>query len=547
MRDGITGGDAIVRALIANGVDTVFGLPGVQTYPIFDALARNKNAIRTITARHEQAAAYMAFGYARSTGRPGVYSVVPGPGVLNTTAALCTAFGANAPVLCLTGQVPSPFLGKLRGHLHELPDQLATLRSLIKGAERIDRPADAPAAVNKAFRKMLSGRPGPVSLEMCWNTMAWREEVDDLPPSSGDLKLNVDPGTLARAVDLIANAKQVMIMTGGGAQHAGAEIRDLAETLNAPVTAFRGGKGVVPDDHDLAISSVAAYDMWPEVDLLIGIGSRLEMPYMRWSGMMKLVERPEAPPHLIRIDIDPVEMQRLVPHVGLVTDAARGANALTAALKERGVSPLNGRRNFAEIKADARRQIEKIQPQMAYLDVIRAVLPRDGFLVEEISQMGFTAYYGYPTYAPRTFVSSGYQGTLGFGYPTALGVKIAHPDKPVISLNGDGGFMFGVQELATAMQHNIGVVALVFNNSAFGNVRRDQKRLFDGRVLGSELQNPDFLKLADSFGMAAHRVASPEALRPVLRDAIAADAPCLIEIEIEENSETSPWEFIHRV
>ncbi len=547
MRDGITGGDAIVRALIANGVDTVFGLPGVQTYPIFDALARNKNAIRTIATRHEQAAAYMAYGYARSTGRPGVYSVVPGPGVLNTTAALCTAFGANAPVLCLTGQVPSPFLGKLRGHLHELPDQLATLRSLIKGAERIDRPADAPAAVNKAFRKMLSGRPGPVSLEMCWNTMAWREDVDDLPPSSSDLKLNVDPGTLARAVDLIANAKQVMIMTGGGAQHAGAEIRNLAETLNAPVTAFRGGKGVVPDDHDLAISSVAAYDMWPEVDVLIGIGSRLELPYMRWSGMMKLVERPEAPPHLIRIDIDPVEMQRLVPHVGLVTDAATGANALTAALKERGVSPLNGRRNFAEIKADARRQIEKIQPQMAYLDVIRALLPRDGFLVEEISQMGFTAYYGYPTYAPRTFVSSGYQGTLGFGYPTALGVKVAHPDKPVISLNGDGGFMFGVQELATAMQHNIGVVALVFNNNAFGNVRRDQKRLFDGRVHGSELQNPDFLKLADSFGMTAHRVASPEALRPVLSDAVAADVPCLIEIEIEENSETSPWEFIHRV
>src|SRR5262245_46731360 len=214
-----TGGMAIVEALIANGVDTVFGLPGAQLYPLFDALQQRGDRVRTVGARHEQACGYMAFGYARSTGRPGVYAVVPGPGVLNTTAALCTAYGCCAPVLCVTGQVPSAFLGRGRGHLHELPDQLATLRTLVKWAARIERPADAPEAINEAFRQRLSGRPGPVAVEMAWDTMASSAFVEPLGAAVMPRLPAPSPLEVEAAAKLLAAAKRPIIMTGSGAQH----------------------------------------------------------------------------------------------------------------------------------------------------------------------------------------------------------------------------------------------------------------------------------------------------------------------------------------
>jgi len=541
----MTGGDAMVEGLIANGVDTVFGLPGVQTYPLFDALAKNRNAINTITTRHEQGAAYMAYGYARSTGRPGVYTVVPGPGVLNTTAALCTAFSANAPVLCLTGQVPSQFMGQMRGALHELSDQVGTLRSIIKGADHVATPAEVPAAMSAAFTQMMSGRRGPVAVEMCWDTMAEASDVADQVAAEPEPNPGLDLSAVKAAAELIGGATNIMILTGGGAVEAGAEVGALAELLGAPVSCFRAGKGVVADDHELAVSMVAAYELWEDTDVVIAIGTRAELPYMRWQGVHDRVEKPEGPPHLIRIDIDPVEMQRLVPKVGIVADAADGATALIAAIGPSGKKPIN------HARLDAARQVAaplvaKIQPHITYLDVIRAELPRDGFFVKDICQIGFASYLGFPVYEPRTYVTSGYQGTLGFGYATALGVKVGNPDKPVVSVNGDGGFMFNVQEMATAVRYQIGVVAIVFNNHAFGNIRRDQNRLFDGRVMGSELTNPDFMKLADSFGMASYRVDSPESLQPVLRQAIAANAPCLIEVEIDLETERSPWGLIYR-
>jgi acetolactate synthase I/II/III large subunit len=551
----MTGGMAIVEALIANGVDTVFGLPGAQLYALFDALQQRGDQIRTVGARHEQACGYMAFGYARSTGRPGVFAVVPGPGILNTSAALCTAHGCCAPVLCITGQVPSAFLGRGRGHLHELPDQFATLRSLTKWTARIERPADAPAILNEAFRQMLSGRPGAVAVEMAWDTMASSAFVEPPGPTVIPSPPAPSPLEVEAAANLLAAARRPMIMTGSGAQHASEAVCALAEELDAPVAAFRGGRGIVPEDHALGISSYAAFRLWPETDALVGIGTRVEMPYMRWTGMMALVDRPQAPPHLIRIDIDAAEMRRLVPHAGVVADADAGTRALLAAVRRlRGrkgaaKSPAKGaseaRSRIAAAKTEARAAYEKVQPQLAYLDVIRKVLPRDGLLVTEVSQVGFTSYFGYPVYAPRTYISEGYQGTLGFGFPTALGVKVAHPDKPVVSITGDGGFMFAVQELATAAQYGIALVTLVFNNASFGNVLRDQRTGFGNRVIGSVLDNPDFMLLAKAFGVEGHRVASPAALERVLAKMIRSAKPVLIEIEVPQGGEVSPWEFIH--
>jgi len=543
-----TGGGAIVNALIANGVDTVFGLPGAQTYPLFDALAQNTDRIRTYGARHEQTCAYMAFGHARSTGKPGVFSVVPGPGVLNTTAALCTAMGCCAPVLCITGQVPSPFLERGRGHLHELSDQLGTLNTLVKWTARIERPQDASDVVNEAFRQMLSGRPGPVVIEMAWDTMASSAEVYSAPAAVIETARPPLSDEIERAANLIARAKQPMIMVGSGAQHAASEVHQLAETINAPVAAFRGGRGIVAEDHALGVSSFAARQLWPETDVLIGIGSRLEMPYMRWTGMMELIERPSAPPHLIRIDIDPTEMRRLVPHAPIVADAAQGTAALQAAVLKLQDATAPGDANrvarIAKAKIDARQAIEKVQPQLAYWDIIREVMPRDGIITTEVSQMGFTSYFGYPVHEPRTYISEGFQGTLGFGFPTALGVKAAHPDKPVVCITGDGGFMFAAQELATAAQERIALVTLVFNNASFGNILRDQKNRFGNRIIGANLVNPDFMQFASSFGIEAHRVTSPAELRPLLEDAIKAAVPVLIEVETPRGSESDPWGFI---
>jgi acetolactate synthase I/II/III large subunit len=547
----MTGGMAIAATLIANGVDTVFGLPGAQMYPFFDALQQRSDRVRTIGARHEQACGYMAFGYARSTGRPGVFSVVPGPGVLNASAALCTALGCNAPVLCVTGQVPSSFIGRGRGHLHELPDQLATLRGLTKWAARIDRPADAPGVIDEAFRQMLSGRPGPVAVEMAWDVMASSEFVRSLAAATIEPAAPPAAAEIEAAARALVSARRPMIMVGGGAQHASQAVRALAEELGAPVAAFRGGRGILPEDHALGLSSYAAFRLWPQVDALIGIGSRLEMPYMRWSGMMKLIDRPSSPPHLIRIDIDPAEMHRLKPHYPIVADSAAGAEALLDAVRalraQKSGVPSRARDDapIAAAREEAARAITKVQPQMDYLAVIRTALPRDGLLVEELCQVGFASYFGYPVLAPRTYISCGFQGALGFGFQTALGVKVAHPDKPVVSITGDGGFMFGVQELATAAQYGISLVTLLFNNNSFGNVLRDQRLGFDGRVIGAALDNPDFMQLAKAFGVEGHRVDSPAALRPVLAQALKANGPVLIEIVVMQNSEISPWEFIH--
>ena len=550
----MTGGMAIVEALIANGVDTVFGLPGAQLYPLFDALQQRSDRIRTVGARHEQACGYMAFGYARSTGRPGVFAVVPGPGMLNTCAAICTAHGCCAPVLLITGQVPSAFLGRGRGHLHELPDQLATLRSLTKWAVRIERPADAPAILNEAFRQMLSGRPGAVAVEMAWDTMASVGHVEPLGAAAIPRAPAPSPSEVEAAAKLLATSMAPMLMVGSGAQHASEAVRALAEELDAPVAAFRGGRGIVAEDHELGVSSYAAFRLWPQTDALVAIGTRVEMPYMRWTGMMSLIDRPQAPPHLIRIDIDPAEMRRLVPHAGIVADADAGSRALLAAVRRlRGrkgttkavVGANQARDRIAAAKAAARAAYSKVQPQLAYLDAIRQVLPRDGVLVIEVSQMGFTSYFGFSVHAPRTYVSEGFQGTLGFGFPTALGVKVAHPDTPVVAMTGDGGFLFAVQELATATQYGIALITLVFNNGAYGNVLRDQQTAFANRVIGSVLDNPDFMLLARAFGIEGHRVTSPAQLGRVLAKTIKTPKPVLIEIEVPQGSEVSPWEFIH--
>ena len=309
--------------------------------------------------------------------------------------------------------------------------------------------------------------------------------------------------------------------------------------LQAPVVSFRGGRGIVGDDTPYGFNCVAGYEYYQSTDLMIGVGTRLELPAFRWQAGI-------APGNMIRIDIDPTQSVRLRGNVGIVADSKLALQALLDELQTDFSARESKAAELEEVKEKAWQRIEQIQPQMSYLNVMRDVLPREAFVVEEISQVGFASWYGFPVYEPRKLVTGGYQGNLGHGFQTAVGVKIANPDCPVVSITGDGGFMFGVQELATAVQYKVGLITLIFNNNAFGNVRRDQIEFYDGRVYGSELVNPDFVKLAESFGASAYRAQSPEELRRCLEKALidAEDGPVVIEIPCERGSEASPFSLL---
>jgi acetolactate synthase-1/2/3 large subunit len=531
----MTGGEAIVDSLLRHGIDTVFGLPGVQMYGLFDAFARNANRIRVINARHEQTTAYMALGYACATGKPAVYSVVPGPGLLNTTAALSTAWSVNAPVLCLTGQVPSSQIGRLRGQLHELPDQLATLRTLVRHAERIEDPTEAPRKVARAFQEMMSGRPGPVALEVPLDQLPAEAEVtpcDPLPPHPAPVP---DPVKIARLAGMIDAARSPMIWVGAGAMDAGPEIRALAERIGAPVVRYRGGRGVLDDRHPLSLTVPEGYKLWPGTDLLIGIGTRLDVPIARWGKLPDGIR-------IARIDIDPAEFRRLAVDLGIVADAADAARTLTEAVARR--DDPDRAAAIARAKAEVAAEIQSVQPQMSFLEAIRDALPEDGIFCDEMTQVGYVSAFGMPFHAPRTAIGSGFSGNLGAGFPTALGVKVAHPDRAVVAVTGDGGFLFGGSDLATAVRYGINLVTVLFNNESYGNVLRDQRRLYDGRHCGAELTNPDFQIYAKAFGVRSWRVTDAAGLRSALGEALAANAPCLIEVMTDITKEPSPFRFL---
>ncbi len=531
----MTGGDAIVDSLLKHGVETIYGLPGVQMYGLFDAFARNANRMTVINARHEQTTAYMALGSALSTGKPSAFTVVPGPGVMNTMGALTTAWGVNAPVMCITGQVPSAMIGRGRGQLHEMPDQLATLKTLLKFAERIEHPTEAPQVMARAFQAMLSGRPGPVAVEMPWDMFAASADVTPIDPLGKRADPVPDPEKIAALAKLIGEAKAPMIWVGGGAVDAGKEVLELAEKIGAAVVSFRTGKGVVDSRHALSLNTVEGFHLWDKTDLLIGIGTRLDVPLSRWAPS-------PAGLKVARIDIDPTEHRKLAVGVAIVADAAEGTRALIDAVSKKADTKA-WRDEIAAAKEAGRAQIRKAQPQFGMVEVIREALGEDGIIVDEVTQVAYIVWYGYPVYSPRTLISSGFSGTLGYGFPTALGVKAANPDRPVVSVTGDGGFLFGGSDLATAVQFGINLVTVVVNNSSYGNVLRDQQRLFDGRHSGSVLTNPDFQGYAKAFGVPSWQVKDAAGLKGALKEALAANAPAIVEVVSDIKADYPPYEF----
>jgi len=527
--------EAAVATLIAHGLDTVYALPGIHNDHLFDAFQRTSENLRVVHTRHEQGAAYMALGAALSTGKPQAYAVVPGPGLLNSGAALLTAYGMNAPVLAIIGQIPATAIGKGHGHLHEIRDQAGIVSRLVDHSSFIEGPVEASAKIAKAIHSMSCDRPGPAAIECAIDVWGRRGPVPAIarPALLAPGKINIDK--VRAAAKILGKAQRVLIVVGGGAQDASPEVTLLSSMLQAPVLGYRRGRGILDSRDPFSVTLPLGRDLWAEADAVLAVGTRLLNPMTQW-GMDKTLQ-------IVRVDADPDEPARIgKPKVALVGDAAPILRALIDELAK--VNPRRAQRHDEMLgrQAKLRKRLAKLAPQLAFLEAIRAELPDDGIFVDEVTQIGFAARLALPVYRPRTFLSPGYQDNLGWGYATSLGAQHARPDVPVLSINGDGGFLYTGNELATAIRHGIPLVAIVFVDGAYGNVRRIQQEDFGNRLIACDLANPDFVKYAESFGAAGRRARGPDELRKILRESFARREPTLIEVPV--GAMPSPWEFI---
>jgi acetolactate synthase-1/2/3 large subunit len=530
----LTTAEALVETLLAHGIDTVYGLPGLHNDPLFDAFHGARDRLRVLHARHEQTSAYMALGAALATNRPQAFAVVPGPGFLNASAALLSAYAMNAPVIGIIGQIPQGDIDRGFGHLHELRDQLGIAGHFAKFTARIRAPHEAPDITRAAIASTLSGVPRPAVLECAMDVWGRRGAVA-LSAAAELRHAPVDDDLVAAAAKLLGNAERPLIVVGGGAQGASAEITRIAELLEAPVAAFRRGHGVLSARHRLAINLPIAHRLWRSADVVLAIGTRLHWQQANWGLDPGL--------KVVRIDVDPETPARYAPPaVALVGES----HAYTAALLE-ALPRFNRKRaardaDLAPHRAWLAERLSKLEPQMGYLAAMRRALPDDGIFVDEVTQLGFAARLAFPVYRPRTYLSAGHQDSLGWGLGVALGAKVACPDRPVLAIAGDGGFMYQLGDLATAVQHAIPVVFVVFDNAMFGNVKRIQQEQYGGRTIAADLHNPDFAKVAAEFGAAAERIASPAELERAIVRGFARKGPTVLHVPVGEMP--SPWDMI---
>jgi len=528
----MSGGEALVKSLVREGVEVVFGIPGIQIYGIVAAL-RDEPAVRMVTTRHEQAATYMADGYARASGKVGVALVVPGVGLYNAAAGLATAYARSSPVLCIAGQIPRHQMGRNLGAVHEISNQLDVVRPVTKWRRQVLRPRDVPDAVAEAFRRMRSGRPRPVAIEIPPDASVEQEDVQLRDPYRVP-RIVPSPDHLREAARVIAGSRLPLIYAGGGVASSDAEeaLVRLAEATHIPVITSTGGKGTIPDDHPLSYGSCFSpqaerqemnqlYDVMQAADVVIGIGARFSLGNPAGEKST-----------LVNINIDDDELTRVQANtIPLHGDARATVEALLPYLAEAGAG---NRPSPAEAVTIARRliayyDIQLHEPQYAILQALRSAVPEDAFALWGITQLGFYARTHWQVNRPKTYIDSGYSFNLGYSFPTALGVKVAQPDRPVVCLVGDGGFMFNASELSTAVKYGINVTTVVFRNDSYGNVARDLDEVFGG-TYETDLHNPDFVKLAELFGAVGMRAKDPMELETLIPLALEKRAPVIIEV-----------------
>jgi acetolactate synthase-1/2/3 large subunit len=535
----IYGAHAIVKCLEREGIEYVFGIPGLYSMPIFDALYHHPT-IKVITVRHEQGAALMADGYARVSGKPAAVLLLPGPGVTNAMTGIGVAYYDSSPMLVLNSQVNREFIDKRAGLLHEMTNQFEIVAPLTKYGERINDESQISQVFTRVMAQSRIGRPRPVQIEIPRDI-----QVMDVPWSGADEEVSSEPPErqmpadelLVSAVKGLSEAEKPLIIAGGGvvSGEASDQLVSLAERLGAPVLTTGMGAGSIPSDHPLAcgISWIAAADMRPLVaasDLVLAVGTRFNLDMTQGWDL-------PLPDNTIRIDIDPDEIERNIPmRLKLVGDARITLAALNEGLEEIGVDR-HGKMHPALV--EQRRVFrdalyKKLGSTRPWMEALRGALPRNTIL-----SCDMTLFWGdmlgiLPIYEPRTLLAPWGFGTLGFGLPEAIGAKIAKPENPVVTICGDGAFLFTGTELATALQYNINIPIIIPNNNAYGMIKVQQRDQFDEQFMAVDLVNPDFVKLAHTFGAYGYRATTPEQLNQRLVQALDADKPTVIEI---------PWQW----
>lgn len=529
----MTGGEAVVAILKREGVEYLFSIPGVQIMGVFDALYGEKD-LRLVVVRHEQSALYMADGYARVTGKPGVGLVVPGPGVQNALSAVGTAYACSSPLLLLAGQIETKDLGRDGGALHEVNDQLDMVRPVTKWCKRVMKVEEIPGAIQEAMRRMKTGRPRPTEVEIPWDTIRSSGEVEftsgeTLPPSAPD------PQRIRQAADLLVQAQKPLIWAGGGAiiSDSSAELTELAEALGAPVAVTAQGKGAVPENHPLSLEG-AYYGFGPvrwgmaKADVVLTVGTRITWQQGRPSTALR------SPQKLIQLDADPSMIGKNYPaEVALVADAKAALRRLADEAGKRKVNRERwNSRELEQFRENHRNWLRENAPlQYQMIKTIREELDDDAILVCGVTNIGYWANLAYEVRRPRTYITSSYFATLGYSFPTALGAKLAAPDRQVVCVVGDGGFLYACAELATAVRYGINLVTIVFNDQAFGSTKSDQVVNFKGRIVGTEVNNPDFAGLAEVFGAKGLK-ARPEQLGKALQEGLKSKQPVVIEVPV---------------
>ena len=527
------GGDLLIECLRAQEVRCLFGMPGTQNIQIYDSLLRCGAGIDHVLVRHEYAASVMADGYARATGDVGVALTVPGPGASNASTGLLQAYTDCVPVLLITGQHESKHYRRDPSkHFHGL-DQMSFFEPITKYRAIAHTIADIPRVVDEAFAVMRSPRPGPTMLEFPQDVIMGEDDV--APGARVEPSVSAAPALalIQTAAEKLRTASRPLILAGGAAitGDARSELLSLAEKLHAPVAVTRRGKGALPEGHELALCNINGYlgrEALAVADCTLAVGSRFtSIDTNNWTA--------EYPRPLIQLDPEESEIGREYEcDIGIAGDLKTSLQALAEEVDGPSCQ-------WRELLETHRARFEA-QPPLPLLPEIREVLPADGILSVDVHGIGYSVFSEYPIDDPATFIYPCIGVSLGHGFPAALGAKIAHPERAVVSFSGDGGFLMGSSELATAMRYGIEVVAVVVNDRALTAIKGSQQRDCEGRVIDTELTNPDFVAFARSFGAHAERVEDLGDFRASLKRGLAAKRPALIEVDLKErHQEIISW------
>ncbi|MBT7078747.1 MAG: thiamine pyrophosphate-binding protein [Chloroflexi bacterium] len=533
----LSGGEALIKSLVREGVEVIFGLPGVQMYGIVAAL-RDEPSIKFVVTRNETSTTYMADGYARTTGKAGVAMVVPGPGIYNAGGGLSTAFSRSSPVVLIAGQIPRDGIGKNFGGLHEVNDQKEITNPVTKWQKQVLRPNEVPEGIHEAFKQAQSDRPSPVHFELPPETMVEREEVELLEPAKIERKVPADSIIEQAAKEIIA-AKKPVIYAGGGIARsdAEAELVAFAEAHKIAVLTSAGGKGTMSERHALALGGSLGptgqlKDYIEDADVVIGIGTRFSMR-----------NQAAADARLIHVDVDP----EMIGHVhenslGVIGDVKVSLSKLSAAITAAGGGKWNSpAAEVAQIQENLTNSDEEInQPQEDYLRALQEGAPDDAIMIFGMTQLGYYSRPRWITENPKSYIDSGSSGNLGFAFPTALGAKVGNPDKPVICVSGDGGFMYNSSEISTAVKYGINLVTVIYNDGHYGNVARDMDDDFGG-TYETDFVNPDFVKLAEAYGAVGIRAEGPLDVKNVLPKALAMNKPVFIDVPVSRVPRPKQW------